>query len=818
MKRILLATCITLAFAFGLSSLWLIVTALWLKGSLPVLSGEIQVQGSDAPIRIVRDLDGVPHIYAKSRDDALFGLGFVHGQDRLWQMDFQRRTVQGRLSEIAGSTTLVADIYLRTLGLYRAAQQSLEHLSPQARRAFEHYAAGVNAARPKHGKPLPPEFFMLGVNPEPWTAADSVAVLKGIAVQLSANAFQEIFRLQLLKVLSPDKAAAFNPPLPPEVMEAYRRYAPKDPVKFAAAVDALSELTPVLETTGASNNWVVGGAQTSSGKPMLANDPHLPLTVPAFWYLAHLQWPGGEAIGGTVPGIPAIVAGRTGKVAWGLTTTGADTQDLYWEKVDPDSTNYYFTPDGPKPFDVRLETISVRFAAAKTIRIRSTRHGPVLPTDEPRLKALVPEGFALALSWPALDPDDRTGEAALRIFTAQAADRTTIEHAFELYRAPIQSFVYAGNDGNIGLILPGKIPVRKVQNQIVGLLPVDGPDPIYDWQGYIPDSDRPMWTGGAQDTFITANNNVVPPDYKPMIALDFDHEHRARRIKALLHNPAKRHTVASFRSIQLDDGEQLAMDLLPLMLAGTKPLGLQERNAVALLRAWDRHMKPNRNEPLIFAAWTRAFAKALYADELGVLFERVWTDRPDFITSVLTGTPQAAAFCDNISTISTREDCSVILNKSLTEAMQYLADHYGNNMKAWRWGDAHQATFSHTPFGFIPVLSKIFGLREEMGGGNAVIQRAAYRYSNREPFAAVHGSGYRAVYDLGAPDTSIFMISTGQSGNIYSPFYADLAPRWARGEYLTMTTSAHDIKRRTMATLELTPMIRIIPDSPPDRK
>ncbi len=473
MKRILLATCITLAFAFGLSSLWLIVTALWLKGSLPVLSGEIQVQGSDAPIRIVRDLDGVPHIYAKSRDDALFGLGFVHGQDRLWQMDFQRRTVQGRLSEIAGSTTLVADIYLRTLGLYRAAQQSLEHLSPQARRAFEHYAAGVNAARPKHGKPLPPEFFMLGVNPEPWTAADSVAVLKGIAVQLSANAFQEIFRLQLLKVLSPDKAAAFNPPLPPEVMEAYRRYAPKDPVKFAAAVDALSELAPVLETTGASNNWVVGGAQTSSGKPMLANDPHLPLTVPAFWYLAHLQWPGGEAIGGTVPGIPAIVAGRTGKVAWGLTTTGADTQDLYWEKVDPDSTNYYFTPDGPKPFDVRLETISVRFAAAKTIRIRSTRHGPVLPTDEPRLKALVPEGFALALSWPALDPDDRTGEAALRIFTAQAADRTTIEHAFELYRAPIQSFVYAGNDGNIGLILPGKIPVRKVQNQIVGLLPVE---------------------------------------------------------------------------------------------------------------------------------------------------------------------------------------------------------------------------------------------------------------------------------------------------------------------------------------------------------
>ena len=808
MKRFFRFSAITLAFVIGLLALWLGVTFLWLKGSLPQLAGEVRVQGLEEQVRIIRDRDGVPHIYAESRNDALFGLGFVHGQDRLWQMEFQRRAVQGRLSEIAGSSTVLADTYLRTLGLYRAAQQSIAHLSPDARSAFEHYAAGVNAARPKNGKPLPPEFFMLGVGSEPWSATDSVAVLKGIAVQLSANAFQEIFRMQLLKVLPSDKAATFNPPLPAEVIEAYRRYAPKDGTKFAQAYDALSKIAPALETIGASNNWVVGGGQTKSGKPMLANDPHLPLTVPGFWYLAHIHWPGGDAIGGTVPGVPGIVAGRTGKFAWGMTTTGADTQDLYWEKIDPDNANAYLTREGSVPFIVRRENIKVRFGATKSIRILSSRHGPVLPTDEPRLKALIPDGVALALKWPALDGDDRTGETVLRMFEVQAADRASIEHLFEPYTAPIQSFVYAGNDGNIGLILPGRIPIRRPDNIVAGLLPGDGSNPTYDWKGYLAGSDRPLWTGGANDSFVSANNNVVPPNYKPQIALDFDPEHRARRIKSLLLGLGTRHTVESFKAIQLDDGEQFAMDVLPGMLAMTKPQGVLEMQALGVLRAWDMHMRKDQSAPLIYAAWMRAFTRLLFQDELGELFDRLWTDRPDFVTSVLRGDAKAAAFCDDVRTKPAKESCSAILSRSLTEALAELSERYGLNMSNWRWGDAHQAVFSHTPFGFVPGLSQLFGFREPMGGGNSAIQRAAYRYSNREPYAAVHGSGYRAIYDTGAPDTSLYMVSTGQSGNVYSPFYANLASRWAEGEYLAMTTKAEDISENTLATLVLQPSAR----------
>ncbi len=800
MKRFFKAAGLTLVFVAGLAALWVGVTSLWLRWSVPNLSGEVAVAGLAAPVRILRDADGVPHIYAQSRNDALFGLGYVHGQDRLWQMAFARRAVQGRLSEIAGSTTLTVDTYLRTLGLYRAAQEAEARLTPDTRASLAAYAAGVNAARPKNGKPLPPEFFMLGTDFEPWQSAHSVAVLKGVAAQLSSNAFQELFRLQLLKTLPPEKAEAFNPPLPADVVAAYRQYAPQHGTKFAGALNALA---PVLETAGASNNWVIGGAHAASGKPLLASDPHLALTVPGFWYLAHVSWPGGEAIGGTIPGVPAIIAGRTPNVAWGMTTTHADTQDLYWEKLDPTDPGSYLTPEGPKPFETHAEIVNVRFGGTRTIFIRKSRHGPILPTDEPRLKALVPDGYALALRWPALDDDDATIEAALRMFTATDAKRETVEHTFAPYRAPIQSFVYADNANNIGLVLPGAIPIRRADNPVTGLLPADGRDPRFDWQGFLDGADRPLWTGGAGDMFWTANNNIVPAGYKPFIALDFDAEHRARRIAALLRANTAPHTVDSMRRMQLDDGEQFAMDIVPLLVAQTNPAGTRAANALQLLKSWNMHMAPGRAEPLIFAAWMRAFAKALFADELGDTFTSVWSDRPDFLTAVLKG-EGAAAFCDDVTT-KPKEDCATILSQSLTAALHDLGERYGSDMSKWRWGDAHRATFSHTPFGFIPILKNLFGLREVMGGGNATIQRAAYRYANSEPYAAVHGSGYRAVYDLGHPNRSIYIASTGQSGNVYSPYYANLTPRWAKGEYLQMTTDRAAIERSTVATLTLQP-------------
>jgi penicillin amidase len=785
-------------------ALWIGITTFWLRGSLPQLAGEIQVEGASAPVRIVRDRDGVPHIFAANRNDALFGLGFVHAQDRLWQMEFTRHTVQGRLSEIAGSSTLIADIYLRTLGLARAAEASATHLSPDAIGAFESYAAGVNAAIPKGGRPLPPEFFMLGVKPEPWTPAHSIGVLKGIALQLSSNGFQELLRMQLLRKLSPDKIRGLMPPLPEDVLKAYEQYAPKPNSKFADSLRALMASNPIAPT-GASNNWVVGGARTRSGKPMLANDPHLGLTIPGFWYLAHLHWPGHDVIGGSVPGVPGIVAGRTNTMAWGMTTTGADVQDLYWEKLDPESPMRYVAPDGARSFDVRRETIRVRFGSDRVIRVLSSRHGPVLPTDEPRLAALVPDGYALSLSWPALSPEDHTGETLLRILDAQDASPRSVEYLFDSYTAPIQSFVYADTAGNTGLILPGRIPVRTAGNAVMGLLPGNGQSSAYDWKGFLEGADRPMWPGGANDVFVTANNNVVPPGYKPMIALDFDAEHRARRIKALLTAQLTPFDTESFKRIQLDDGEQFAMDVLPSMIQMSSKADGVSKQVLAALATWDRRMAPDKAEPLIFAAWVRAFTRELVQDELGDLFKTLWSDRPNFITAVLKGEPDAVLFCDDQRTTDLKESCQQILTRSLSQAMTDLSERFGSDMSKWRWGEAHRATFTHMPFGLVPGLSSLFGTSAEIGGGNSTIQRAAYRYANADPFAAVHGSGYRAIYDLGAEERSVFMASTGQSGNVFSPFYANLTPRWARGEYLPMRTNEGEINANAAATLTLTP-------------
>lgn len=807
MKRIIRVALASFAFLFGLGLLWLGITAFWLKGSLPRLEGQAIVEGLEAPVKIIRDKEGIPHIYAQSRDDALFGLGFVHGQDRLWQMEFQRRTVQGRLSEIAGSATLVADTYLRTLGLYRAAERSISHLSPEARKSFESYAAGVNASIPKGGQPLPPEFFMLGVKPEAWRPADSAAVLKAVAVQLSANAFQELLRLQLLGKLSVEKVRALNPPLPQGVIDAYEKYAPRERAKFAEAVDALSESALVLQPTGASNNWVVGGARTESGKPLLANDPHLPLTVPTFWYLAHLSWPGGDAIGGTVPGVPGIVAGRTRHIAWGLTTTGADTQDLYWEKLDPENPNFYMTPDGAKAFDMRREVIKVRLGSSKPVRILSSRHGPVLPTDEPRLKALVPDGFALSLRWPALDDDDRTGETLLRILDAKDASPGSVEHIFETYTAPIQSFVYADVQGNVGLILPGKIPVRKPTNAVYGLLPGDGSSAQFDWDGFLAGPDSPMWAGRENDVFVTANNNVVPPDYKPMIALDFDPEFRAQRIKELLEAGPTRHNVNSFKRIQLDDVERFAVDVLPDFISKVKAGSALESKALETLSAWNKRMNVEQAAPVIFAAWMRQITRDLFEDELGEMFKQMWSDRPMILAAVARGDQTASVLCDDVRTAGVRESCDGLVAQGFLKAVAELEDRFGDDVAKWRWGAAHRASFSHTPFGFIPVLSSLFGFKHEMGGGNSTIQRAAYRYSNSDPYAAVHGSGYRAIYDLGEDQKSLYMISTGQSGNIYSPYYANLAPRWARGEYLPMKLNADAIRHEAAAELVLQPSI-----------
>lgn len=789
----------------GALTLYASFAAISLRWSLPQLSGEAEVQGPDARLRIVRDRYGIPHIEAQSLKDALFGLGFVHAQDRLWQMEVSRRLVQGRIAEMAGPPAATIDVYLRALGLYRAAQTAAERLSPEAQALTDAYTAGVNAAMAKHKGPLPPEFTIAQITPQAWTRADSVAVVKGLAMQLSANAFRELLRLRLLQSLTPEQAVQYAPPFPRESAEALKALFGDGASK--SALGDLSEFEPWLQTRFASNNWVVSGTQSKSGKPLLANDPHLGLSIPAVWYLARLTWPGGEAVGGTIPGAPGVIAGRTQTLAWGLTTTGGDTQDLILERINPKNPDEYLTPEGPKPFERRTETIKVRFGSQRAVTVLSTANGPVIPAEDPRVRALIPDGYALALRWPALEAEDRTLETTLGILTAQDASEASVQRLFGAYKAPLQSFVYAGTDGNIGKIIPGVVPLRNAAQISRGLAPSPGWEAQSRWTGFAPYAQWPHERNGPEGRFWTANNKVVPDSHPYPVALEWDTELRANRIKSLFTAPGP-YSLDDMKRMQTDIVDQYAVETLPAMLGLLEGGDARQSQAAALLKAWNGEMANERPEPLIWAAWMRALTKAVFADELGEVFPLQWDYQTRFMERLVAGETGLAAWCDDTATKDKTETCKSVMSEALNSALTELSEAHGADMTAWRWGPAHTATLRHVGFGQVPGLGNLFNIRIQIPGGAHTLNRADHRMSSSAPYAAVHGSGYRGLYDLGDLASSLYMIGSGQSGNVYSPHYADLVPLWAKGEYLKIERTPDPARDENVRVLTLSPIKR----------
>ncbi|MFQ5467826.1 MAG: penicillin acylase family protein, partial [Kiloniellaceae bacterium] len=374
----------------------------WMLGSLPRLDGTLAVTGLDAPVEVLRDGDGIVTIRAESERDAAFALGYAHAQDRLWQMDFMRRTGAGRLSEVAGARTLRLDRFMRTLGLYRTAQANVEHLSPPVRALLDVYAAGVNAVIEDDDATLPIEFQIMRYRPEPWRPADSLIWARLMSLQLSGNWSDELLRARTIRRLGPARAADLWPPYPAD--------GPVALPDLAGALDGLalerfaSPLPWALAPKEASNSWVVSGTLTATGAPILANDPHLTLDAPGVWYLARIETPERTFTGATAPGLPIPVLGQSGEIAWGFTTTESDTQDLFVERPAPDAPGLYATPDGPAPFETREEIIKVRGAAPEQWTVRATRHGPVI--SDAILAA--PKGATPEGDTPATKPATKT--------------------------------------------------------------------------------------------------------------------------------------------------------------------------------------------------------------------------------------------------------------------------------------------------------------------------------------------------------------------------------------------------------------------------
>ena len=807
---------VTAALVLGLIAIGLVYYLA--SGSLPQYDKRLSVDGLNAEVEIVRDNAAVPHIMAQTDADAFFGLGYVHAQDRLWQMMILRRTVQGRLSELFGQRTLDTDILLRRLDLYGAARASVEDQTPEAKTALTAYAAGVNARIAEINRESlargAPEFFLFNAPIAPWQPADSIAIVKLMSLELSNNASREVRRARLSLALDDaDRVADILPDVPGQGVAALPDYAslvpdavpwrPAEPRRHAM-------LWPLAEPGGggASNAWAADPTRSAAGGTLLANDPHLGLSAPAIWYLARLELQTGGVIGAGIPGTPAIMLGRSARLGWGLTSSYLDDQDLALEELNPDNPEEYRTPTGWTPFETRRAIIEVADAEPVTITLRWTENGPVLPRSAFDLGTVTPTGHVMSLNWTALSPDDTSLSAAVGIMrvgsVAEALDVST------LYVAPSQNLTLADRE-TIALRTIGALPRRDARHQSQGRMPAPGWLVENRWLGTLPQSANPEFISPPGGIVGNTNNKVVDRPFPMHVSFDWGDSQRVQRWQAMMQG-REVHTRDSFIEAQLDTVSPAARTLLPLMgrdlwfTSEAAPEGSaarQRARALALLAEWNGEMNEHLPEPLIYAAWLRALQDRLIRDELGPMSSLFTRPEPLFVERVFRNIDGAAAWCDVVQSAPT-ETCTEIARLALDDAFVWIDETWGPQLESLRWGDAHEATHDHPVLGEVPFLRNFVNIRQSTSGGDFTLMRGRTRGSGDDPFASTHAAGYRGVYDFGDPDSSVFVNATGQSGHFLSRHYDDLGQLWRRGEYIPMSL---DIDLARAASVGVTTLV-----------
>jgi len=775
------------------------------KGALPPYSGHVEGKGLKASVEVIRDRYAVPHIIAGSIEDAAFGLGFVHAQDRFWQMELLRRAGQGRLSEIfparlLGPGIVNTDRTMRGLGLYRAASDSVGSLSPGTRAILDSYAAGVNAWIGDRDRQYGLELTLIKLlslgryRPEPWQPADSLVWAKLMALGLDGNWRAELFRLQLLRKVGEDNLKFL-----------IDRSNQGGDATLSLANQVLNDLdidrlyrdtdNEATRKREASNEWVLSGAHSLSGKPLLANDPHLEFSFPGTWYLARLVGPGFDIKGASSPGSPGIVLGHNASIGWGFTTTNLDSQDVFIERVDPTDPNRYSTPDGARPFAVREETINVLWGEPVHLKVRNTRHGVVIDDFIRRPEDFSTAGHVLALQATALDNADTSLEGYLRLTLAQNWD--DFLNAARKIVSPMQNIVYADTAGNVGLIAPARVPIRRKGD---GSIPAPGWTGEYDWAGFVPFDELPKAYNPPSGIIVNANARLVPEDYRHFISRDWAPAYRQMRANQLLRE-VDRHPVYGMIAIQADNLSSDANDMLPVLLK-PQPRNPRAARAIDLLGRWNKFMLASRPEPLIYTAWLLELERRLVAGKVGPeLYASMAAPNVALMLRIISERPQ---WCDDPAT-NQPESCDDAIAASLDKALDRIARSQGAEMELWQWGREHVAAFRHPLFDGIPLLNQLASVRFPADGGGQTLNRATPGFYGANPFEAVHGAGYRAVYDFSDLDNSRFAIPLGQSGNMFSPWARSFVDRWQALRYIEIAGTQAEIARSAAGTITLSP-------------
>jgi penicillin amidase len=817
---------------------------------LPQVDGTLSLPGLDGKVEVYRDASGIPQIYATTTHDLFYAQGVVHAQDRWWQMEFNRHTALGRISELTGSNdfALKADTLIRTMGWNRAAQADLEVVTPESKKALDAYSEGVNAyIAGKSGPDLAIEYSLLGVRGinipiEKWEPLHSAAWTLAMAYNLSGNMDDELELATLYNKLGKDMVDRYYAPPYPFDQRLTILNAEDLPIQpnSAAIVRNVPMIAPGtdlshIQTTlvgGASpdlglpfgrgigigsNNWVINGKHTQSGKPLLANDPHLGIQMPSIWYEAGLHCVQVSAacpydvIGFSFPGAPGIIIGHNQRIAWGMTNVGPDVQDLYIIKVDPkDDTKYEV--DG-KTLDMQVITETIRFGdktPAKDIRVRVTRFGPII-TDSPSY-AKSYDG-PLALHWTATSEKSDVLGAVLAV--NRATDWATFRDALKGFAVPSQNFIYADTDGNIGYQTPGLIPIRAKDHS--GNTPVDGSTTQYDWKGYIPFDDLPRIFNPPRGYIVTANQAVVPPDYYTqlaeaigdrfgkdsnyLISYFWSYGYRSQRINDLI-KATDKHTIDSIKAIQGDNYNGSAAELLPAVLKLDFGSDVP-KEVIAWMGQWDYQNGMDSGQAALFEAFWNQLVRKVWGNKVGYV--------PSGGTNLMWGTHLLLdapdnAWWDDGTTPNQKETRDDMLRSAFADAYRALSTQLGGDYKTWKWGMIHTAEFVSNPLGAsgINVIEDFVNSGPvAVSGGTEIVNASSWTVD--DPYHTRSISSMRMIVDFSDFNNSLWIQSTGQSGHPASPHYRDLIEKWRTIQYDPMLWGPESVRKAAVSTLVLQP-------------
>ena len=771
-----------------------------LRRSLPKTKGKLTLDGLHAEVEVVRDRWGVPHIYGQDAHDLYFALGFVHAQDRLWQMEFRRRLASGTLAEVLGKPALTADRLMRRMGLRRTAEQQLRELDADTRVNLEAYTAGVNSYLERKRARLPVEFRLLRLRPQPWTLVDVVTLAKWQGWILSSNWDTEIVRSRIIDRLGAEAAADLEPLYPegaPLAVPPGAGYHPSDG-DLLKEYEAMARLAP---RGGGSNNWVVDGAKSSTGKPLLANDPHLPPEMPGIWYEVHLSGGGLDVVGASLAGLPAVVIGHNRRIAWGVTASTVDQQDLYVIHVNPENSRQYRYQGRWRDGDVAYEPIWVRGRSEPVMEeVLVTHHGPVISP------AIDGESRALAVRSVPLESLALI-RAGQRLVAAENWDG--FREALHEWSAPGLNFVYADVDGNIGYQLAGFVPVRRKGR---GMVPAPGWDKDYEWNGYVPFEELPHSHNPEAHFVATANNRIDQGNGRYPIYGEWLDGYRVRRIVEMLRAKDKL-SLDDFRTMHADcfslAGREVAQHLARL-----QPEDEKSRRALEYIRDWDYRLSADSVAAALYSVFFYHMYRNTFAQKLGDALDS-YTGQGVHLLAPASGYGYRVA--SHLAKLmeeappdwfsghdGQRDTWQTVMLRSLEEAIQYLEARLGKDMSRWQWGRLHRVTFSH-PLGQVRPLRRLFnrGPIPADGDMNTVVHAS---YDPASPYdASLAVVSYRQIIDLGDFRNSLSMHTTGQSGQPGSRHYDDMIGPWRSVEYHPMLFERPDVLEAAESTLILRP-------------